>query len=180
MSALSFHQSEPPECSASAMGAAESRSLTSTSSDVNIRGRIGFHVLRVADGSPAAVAGIEAYFDYVVGVSGQPFNAATHAGHGGGNIEEMLAGIVDDHEGRQLSLQVWSSKRADLRGAMTFHWRHCAQADVIVLVRRRDCGSIARVVGTRRINIGNATIAAGSVSAAVQSGRGSRKGVARS
>jgi hypothetical protein len=32
------------------------------------------------------------------------------------NVEELLAEVVEAHEGRALSLQVWSSKRAELRG----------------------------------------------------------------
>ena len=99
------------------MGAAESRSLASTSTDKSIRGKVGFHVLRVADGSPAAQANIEPYFDYIVGLLGQAINASTHDVHGGGNVEEMLARVVEEYEDRKLTLQIWSSKRAELRGA---------------------------------------------------------------
>lgn len=104
------------------MGAAESRSLTSTSSDPSLRGRTGFHVLRVADNSPAAAAGIEPFFDYVVGVDGQPLSA----GMAGPNaspvlIEEMLAKVVEEHEEHQLDLQIWSSKRMELRGQLQLH-----------------------------------------------------------
>lgn len=97
------------------MGAAESRSLTSTTADSSIRGRIGFHVLRVADNSPAAAAGIEPFFDYLVGVNGEALSSASMQGSATGSVEEMLAGVVDAHEDRELNLQVWSSKRAELR-----------------------------------------------------------------
>lgn len=94
------------------MGAGESKALTSTSQDA-IRGRIGFHCLRVAEGSPAEGV-IEPYFDFICGLQGQALTSAdfNHAR----NIEEMLAEVVEAHEGRQLSMQVWSSKRAELRG----------------------------------------------------------------
>jgi hypothetical protein len=36
-----------------------------------------------------------------------------------GSVEEMLAGVVDAHEDRELNLQIWSSKRAELRGVCT-------------------------------------------------------------
>lgn len=99
------------------MGAAESRSLTSTSADPSLRGRTGFHVLRVADNSPAAAAGIEPFFDYVVGVDGQPLSAGMAGPNASPHlIEEMLAKVVEEHEGHQLDLQIWSSKRAELRG----------------------------------------------------------------
>ncbi|KAK9898194.1 hypothetical protein P389DRAFT_166517 [Cystobasidium minutum MCA 4210] len=98
------------------MGAAESRSLTSTSTDPSLRGRTGFHVLRVADNSPAAEAGIEPFFDYVVGVDGQPLSAGMAGPNASPNlIEEMLAKVVEEHEGHQLALQIWSSKRMELR-----------------------------------------------------------------
>lgn len=113
------------------MGAAESKSLTSTSGDSAIRGRIGFHVLRVADGSPAGEGGIEPFFDYVVGVGGEPLDAnmAAKARGQGGSVEEMLARVVEDHEGQTLTLQVWSSKRAELRGEWGSVGRSRARAD---------------------------------------------------
>lgn len=97
------------------MGAAESKSLTSTS-DPAIRGRIGFHTLRVAEGSPAQDAGIEPFFDFLVGIGGQALNSASMDHSQTGSVEEMLASVVEMHEGRELSMQVWSSKRAELRG----------------------------------------------------------------
>lgn len=36
------------------------------------KGNIGLHVLRVAEGSPAADSQIEPYFDFVVGYNGTP------------------------------------------------------------------------------------------------------------
>ena len=98
------------------MGAAESKSLTSTSEGA-IRGRIGFHVLRCAEGSPAEAASIEPYFDYIVGLNGQALNSSSMDQSHTSNVEELLAEVVEAHEGRALSLQVWSSKRGELRGA---------------------------------------------------------------
>lgn len=51
------------------MGAQESRLADDGQQD--LKGIKGFHVLRVADSSPAAEAGIEPFFDYVVGVGGR-------------------------------------------------------------------------------------------------------------
>ena len=76
-------------------------------------------VLRVADNSPAAAAGIEPFFDYLVGVNGEALSPASMQGSATGSVEEMLAGVVDAHEDRELNLQVWSSKRAELRGGCT-------------------------------------------------------------
>lgn len=71
----------------------------------------------MADNSPAAAAGIEPFFDYVVGVDGQPLSAGMAGGNSSTHlIEEMLAKIVDEHEGHYLDLQIWSSKRMELRG----------------------------------------------------------------
>ncbi|KAG9026575.1 hypothetical protein FRB95_008697 [Tulasnella sp. JGI-2019a] len=61
------------------------------------------HVLRVIPGSPASLAGIQVFFDFIVGIDG---NTTTESTIDAANLEQ----IVESHEGRHLNLIVWSSK----------------------------------------------------------------------
>ncbi|KAL7416679.1 GRASP55/65 PDZ-like domain-containing protein [Mrakia frigida] len=63
------------------------------------------HVLRVAEGSPAAEAGIEPFFDFIVGIEGAETELSP----------ESLASTVDSYESRPLTLLVHSSKRQETR-----------------------------------------------------------------
>ncbi|EJT98566.1 hypothetical protein DACRYDRAFT_24192 [Dacryopinax primogenitus] len=66
------------------------------------------HVLRVSPGSPAALAHIEPFFDYIVGLVG--------AGVSDQSLEpDNLGRIVDQYEGRTLSLRVYSAKTKSSR-----------------------------------------------------------------
>lgn len=53
------------------MGAQESHFAQAGAGASGLRGIKGYHVLRVADSSPAYEAGIEPFFDYIVGIGGQ-------------------------------------------------------------------------------------------------------------
>ncbi|KAA1096478.1 hypothetical protein PGT21_018028 [Puccinia graminis f. sp. tritici] len=68
-----------------------------------------YHVLRVAEGSPAAEAGIEPFFDYIVGIGGQQ---VTEDG-------ETLANWLDEAEGKSITLQVYSSRKQEVRNVQT-------------------------------------------------------------
>lgn len=50
------------------MGQAESQPAL----DQAVKTGVAFHVLRVAERSPAAEAGIDPFFDFICGVNGQP------------------------------------------------------------------------------------------------------------
>lgn len=54
----------------------------------------------------AAEAGLEPFFDFLAGVNGAPL----------GDEIEALSGILEEFEGMTLILQVWSTKRKELRG----------------------------------------------------------------
>jgi hypothetical protein len=54
-----------------------------------------------------AESGIEPFFDFLVGLAGAPVSDDTDA----------FAATVERSENRPLVLQVWSSKRQELRGA---------------------------------------------------------------
>ncbi|KZT53827.1 hypothetical protein CALCODRAFT_486066 [Calocera cornea HHB12733] len=61
------------------------------------------HVLRVSPGSPAALAHIEPFFDYIVGLVGAGANDQ-------GLEPDNLGRVVEQYEGRTLSLRVYSAK----------------------------------------------------------------------
>jgi hypothetical protein len=81
------------------------------------------HVLRVVPGSPAAVAGIQVFFDFVVGIEGYshgldvsysnfiliPYVFNSYVYKQAIDVEN-LEKVVESHEGQTLSLIVWSSK----------------------------------------------------------------------
>ncbi|CAO1630608.1 unnamed protein product [Parajaminaea phylloscopi] len=88
------------------MGASESKQLSSEAPTS------GYHVVRVAANSPAHLAGIEPFFDFCVGLDGQ----ALSAGATGGDEDAMGAWKkLEEKEGTQVTLNVWSSKRQELR-----------------------------------------------------------------
>ncbi|KDE07189.1 hypothetical protein MVLG_02589 [Microbotryum lychnidis-dioicae p1A1 Lamole] len=66
---------------------------------------LAFHVLRVAERSPADESGVEPFFDFVVGVNGRPL----------GDDIDLLMRMSQQFEERQISLQLYSTKRKELR-----------------------------------------------------------------
>ncbi|GJN94208.1 hypothetical protein Rhopal_007282-T1 [Rhodotorula paludigena] len=68
-------------------------------------GSVAFHVLRVAENSPAAEAGIEPFFDFVVGAGGRQL----------GDEIDLLTDVLEENEGSEVSLQVYSTKRKEVR-----------------------------------------------------------------
>ncbi|MBW0504362.1 hypothetical protein O181_044077 [Austropuccinia psidii MF-1] len=68
-----------------------------------------YHVLRVAESSPASEAGIEPFFDYIVGIGGEQ---VTEDG-------ETLARWLDESEGKTITLQVYSSRKQEVRTIRT-------------------------------------------------------------
>ncbi|GAA99648.1 uncharacterized protein L969DRAFT_86922 [Mixia osmundae IAM 14324] len=69
------------------------------------RKKIALHVLRVAENSPAAHAGIEPFFDFLMGISGFALTEDVDA----------FTEQIERSEGQEILLQVWSSKRQELR-----------------------------------------------------------------
>jgi len=67
------------------------------------------HILRVTPGSPASNTDLEAFFDFIIGIEGDSGIAETNIG------AHELERIVEGHEGRTLSLLVWSSKMQSTR-----------------------------------------------------------------
>lgn len=57
------------------MGAQESH----LGAGLNPKNLKAYHVLRVAESSPAAEAGIEPFFDYIVGIGGQQVVSVPHS-----------------------------------------------------------------------------------------------------
>jgi hypothetical protein len=114
------------------MGAGESRSSNASGP----RART-LHVLRVTPGSPASETDIEPFFDFIVGVDGDSelsekvgrglrrcFGIKTERISTLKNIDvHNLERIVEDHEGKALSLVVWSSKAQTTRRTWHTHLR---------------------------------------------------------
>lgn len=67
----------------------------------------GLHILRVTPASPASQSNLEAFFDFVVGLEGNPFSSDIDASE--------LERIVESNENKQLNLLVWSSKTQQTR-----------------------------------------------------------------
>ncbi|POW02972.1 hypothetical protein PSTT_11415 [Puccinia striiformis] len=92
------------------MGAQESH--LASASGLNANALKAYHVLRVAECSPAAEAGIEPFFDYIGhwrSTSGEsPSSFTTEDG-------EKLANWLDEAEGKSIVLQVYSSRKQDVR-----------------------------------------------------------------
>ncbi|KDN41064.1 hypothetical protein K437DRAFT_258421 [Tilletiaria anomala UBC 951] len=97
------------------MGASESRL------DESEAPRSGYHVVRVAAGSPAHNAGIEPFFDFCVGIDGVTLEAANDSNDGagkdgpGGSSGLGAWKSLEEREGTQVVLNVWNSKRQELR-----------------------------------------------------------------
>ncbi|GAA6044353.1 hypothetical protein JCM8097_002784 [Rhodosporidiobolus ruineniae] len=89
------------------MGQAESSQAGAAADlDPSLRGlSAAFHVLRVAEGSPAAEGGIDPFFDFIVGARGKQI----------GDEIDLLTDVLEENEGRQVSLQVYSTKRREVR-----------------------------------------------------------------
>lgn len=96
------------------MGAAESRTRLDESDSAP---KQGYHVVRVAAGSPAHLAGIEPFFDFCVGIDGVALDPGKDVD---GNNSGDSAGLgawksLEEREGSTVSLAVWNSKRQELR-----------------------------------------------------------------
>jgi hypothetical protein len=100
------------------MGAGESRFAG---------GALGLHVLRIAEGSPAAEAGLEPFFDFVIGAGAvrvvRTSRVLAHTlvryvltGWFQSEETDAFTAEIERNEGRPVTLQVWSSKRSELRG----------------------------------------------------------------
>lgn len=76
------------------MGQAESNPSNTPNSSTQ-----SYHVIRVASGSPALTGGLEPFFDYVQGFASI----------------DSLARIVEERQGREITLQVYSTKRRETR-----------------------------------------------------------------
>ncbi|GAA5982163.1 hypothetical protein JCM5350_003477 [Sporobolomyces pararoseus] len=93
------------------MGQAESTpgggpSSSSSSHDPSLPANtVAFHVLRVAENSPAANAGLDPFFDFIVGVNGTQL----------GEDIDTFTQILEENEGRQVTLMVYSTKRKEIR-----------------------------------------------------------------
>ncbi|KAL9931667.1 hypothetical protein V8E36_009453 [Tilletia maclaganii] len=111
------------------MGAAESTPSIAANAGAPRR---GYHVARVAEGSPAHHAGIEPFFDYLVGLEGQALDPTISLNPAGVNqqgqvmvtVEQQAkieaAGMdvwrsLEKREGTLVRLNVWNSKRQEFR-----------------------------------------------------------------
>ncbi|CAG8521673.1 13542_t:CDS:2 [Racocetra persica] len=65
----------------------------------------GYHILRVKENSPAHTAGIEPFFDYIVGINGIPLDTETSV------LQEQLLFNVD----KEVILLVYSTKEQEYR-----------------------------------------------------------------
>ena len=83
---------------------------TSTSSAAQPFPSLALHCLRVAESSPAAQAGIEPFFDYLVGVEG--------ASGVQGLSPEELSNALEENEGREIGLRVYSAKTQKIRSGL--------------------------------------------------------------
>ncbi|SNX82458.1 related to GRH1 - acetylated protein, involved in ER to Golgi transport [Melanopsichium pennsylvanicum] len=93
------------------MGASESRLRVD---DSNEAPRQGYHVVRVAANSPAHLAGIEPFFDFCVGIDGVALDPSKDVD--GGDTTGLGAWkSLEEREGTQVILNVWNSKRQQLR-----------------------------------------------------------------
>lgn len=132
------------------MGAAESRPAperSGTQTQYRLTAgepKQGYHVIRVAQESPAQVAGVcvlgeanasEPFFDFCIGINGQPLvNMSSDPRH----VQDTTASearaawsMVEQHEGQAIVLNVWNSKRQEYRGACEIF-----TADVTILPSR--------------------------------------------
>ncbi|SAM76768.1 related to GRH1-acetylated protein, involved in ER to Golgi transport [Ustilago bromivora] len=94
------------------MGASESRLRVD---DSNEAPRQGYHVVRVAAGSPAHLAGIEPFFDFCVGIDGVALDPTKDVDGAGDTAGLGAWKSLEEREGTQVMLDVWNSKRQQLR-----------------------------------------------------------------
>ncbi|KWU45238.1 hypothetical protein RHOSPDRAFT_16673, partial [Rhodotorula sp. JG-1b] len=78
------------------------------------------HVLRVAENSPAAEAGLEPFFDFVVGAGGQQI----------GDEIDFLTEVLEENEGAEVPLQIYSTKRKEVREVYVIPSRNWSSAAV--------------------------------------------------
>ena len=72
----------------------------------------GLHILRVTPSSPASQTNLEPFFDFIVGYEND--SAKVPKMHFGIETHEFET-VVEQHEGKSLSLIVWSSKSKAVR-----------------------------------------------------------------
>ncbi|KAI7881423.1 hypothetical protein K492DRAFT_66390 [Lichtheimia hyalospora FSU 10163] len=70
------------------------------------QGQYGFHVLKVKENSPAFKAGIEQFFDYIIGINDIKVDNGD---------SETLLGILNDSENKPVQLEIYSSKEQAVR-----------------------------------------------------------------
>ncbi|GAA5910482.1 hypothetical protein JCM8208_007617 [Rhodotorula glutinis] len=90
------------------MGQAESQPQSghgSAPASASSSSTLAFHVLRVAENSPAAEAGIEPFFDFIVGAAGRAL----------GDDLDLLTDVLEVNEGGEVALQIYSTKRKEVR-----------------------------------------------------------------
>ncbi|KAI8141533.1 GRASP55/65 PDZ-like domain-containing protein [Fennellomyces sp. T-0311] len=73
------------------------------------QGRYGFHVLKVKENSPAYHAGIEQFFDYIIGINGVRVDD--------GDSQTLLK-TLQESEGKPIPLEIYSSKEQSTREVM--------------------------------------------------------------
>lgn len=94
------------------MGASESRLRVE---DSDVAPKQGYHVVRVAAGSPAHLAGIEPFFDFCVGIDGVALDPTKDVDGAGDTTGLGAWKSLEEREGTQVVLNVWNSKRQQLR-----------------------------------------------------------------
>ncbi len=97
--------------------------------------RVALHCLHVAEDSPAYDAGIQPFFDYLVGLE----LLRTSAGSAGQQVYEEPVGlsvepdelsrILDENEGREIGLQVYNSKVQRIRCKRAVYLIQCHGLD---------------------------------------------------
>ena len=85
------------------MGAGQS---TEDGSGPKSQTTLGYHVLKVTGNSPAENAGLEPFFDYLVGINGVALEQET----------SMLSETMTNYENREVKLLVYNTKAAEFRG----------------------------------------------------------------
>ncbi|KAJ9122537.1 hypothetical protein QFC22_001966 [Naganishia vaughanmartiniae] len=82
--------------------------------------RTALHCLRVQEDSPAYNAGIQPFFDYLIGVEllNRQANAGSESYEEPVDLSldpEALARVLDENEGKEIGLRVWNSKSQTIR-----------------------------------------------------------------
>ncbi|KAI9278380.1 GRASP55/65 PDZ-like domain-containing protein [Phascolomyces articulosus] len=70
------------------------------------QGRYGFHVLKVKENSPAYHAGIDQFFDYIIGINGVSVD--------NGDSQTLLQ-VLNESEGKPIPIEIYSSKDQSIR-----------------------------------------------------------------